>query len=153
MKRPIDRAEIRKGDAVRIEYRDNDALLAGVTAREYKAGHDCDAGLTEGRPLAYFLLDRPEPAVELPTEGLHLGWLTHDGQADLLVFSFNRPGHIEDASYGSISRPTVQAWVPAVAVPKAALDALRFRKDGGFFRIPDDAAITNFLTAVDEANA
>lgn len=58
---PIDPADIREGDRVRIEYSDGEAREWAV---KHDAGGDCDVYGTTGDK--YFLLDRPKP--ELPTE-------------------------------------------------------------------------------------
>lgn len=142
MKQPIKPEDIRKGDLIRVE-RDGD------NASEYRAYMNSQTS-GWGR---YYLLDRPTPPVELPEQGLHLGWLTHDGHTDLLMFNFwaNR-SRIEDASYGSITRESVEGWVPAVAVPKSALDEWRAFHNPRGAKHDRGCRGCRFLAAVDEAN-
>ena len=63
---PIEPSEIRKGDLIRVEWPDDNS-------REYRASRDGDNNIFGGTSR-FFLLDRPAPAVELPTEPT-LGWV------------------------------------------------------------------------------
>jgi hypothetical protein len=64
-KTPIDPADIRRGDLIRAEFGDREA-------REYVAGSDRHKLVSVS---TYYLLDRPEPQVDLPSTTT-LGTLT-----------------------------------------------------------------------------
>lgn len=153
MKRPIDAGDIRKGDVVRAEFRDVDSLLAGVTAREYKAGHDCDGGDRNDRVVDYFLLDRPAYALVRIPEKPGLGWLAAHGHRELAVWRRGREG-LEGTPTMIFRDPIgITEWTPATAVPTVALGELRVAwGSSGFFRPDAVEAIRKFLAAVDEAN-
>ena len=142
MKRPIDVADIRAGDLIRWEGECD-------SAREWRSASNATPWSTEAGQ--HYLLDRPEPAVELPISGDHLGWLTHQGHTTCAAFNFweFRP-RVEDISFGAISRQSIDAWVPATAVPTAALDALRW--SWGRMEALTGGNIRDFLADVDEAN-
>ena len=142
MKR-IKGAAVRNGDTIRREYA---APTGSLRAVEFVANV-----AIPGDGDALYLLDRPTPAVELPISGDHLGWLTHQGHTTCAAFNFweFRP-RVEDISFGAISRQSIDAWVPATAVPTAALDALRW--SWGRMEALTGGNIRDFLADVDAAN-
>ena len=144
MKRPIEPADIRAGDLIRCEWPDD-------SASEWRSKTSGPAGWNADR-VSYFLLDRPSPPVELPTEPT-LGWLTVENTEPMLdvwrADRQNNPGYDDfgDWAAGHVTahrRESVTAFRPAVAVPKAALDKLR--KAENVVR-----GVNDFLAAVDEA--
>jgi hypothetical protein len=141
MKQPIDPKDIRKGDLIRVEKGNDQAL-------EYRAN---EHGHTNGWGH-YYLLDRPAPKVELP-ETPTLGWL-NDEPYLLATWvdcsdSAARPPAVRPVSPTPFDDGHVKSFTEAVAVPKAALDELRKWPSG-----PDPAMyhLKRFLAAVDEAN-
>lgn len=148
VKRPIKPSEIRKGDLVRFE--------SGLN--EYASEWRAEGALLQRRASGtYFLLDRPEPAVELPTEPT-LGWVAfEDGYHWCGLVSDIEPGDREfegrrlDTGYYSERwhATKVTAFTPATAVPTAALDELRRRAQV----YGDGSPTSDFLAAVDKANA
>lgn len=65
MKTPIEPSEIRKGDLIRVEYRA--VADRPDSAHEFRAQIDRDTdGWVEAR-FNWFLLERPEPVIEIPT--------------------------------------------------------------------------------------
>lgn len=151
MKQPIEPSDIRKGDLIRIEY-PTGAINSAV---EYVAGGP--ARVDDYLPgSAHYLLDRPKPAVELPTEPT-LGWVEYSFDGDSirrLGCSYNL-GRIARLVKWDIEVPAsrVTAFSSATAVPTAALDELR-RVHGHPNR--DDRAVrrqvNRLLAAADEAN-
>lgn len=143
MKTLIAPRDIRKGDLIRFEYADGRST---DRAKEYVASGD---GVGDGRgPVGtYYLLDRPVPPVDLPTEPT-LGWLTLPGGRALeTVWTSNDKASLHRALGGSVDVANVTAFTPATAVPTAALDELRKHTPGW-----STASVTTFLAAVDEAN-
>ena len=155
----IEPSEIRKGDTVRVEF------PAGTinTAVEYIADRDnrsYDAFMSGSK---HYLLDRPKPAVTLPSVPT-LGWLSVcDAEPMLGRWRSYEPNFRRDdgREYKSvlqderdIERHRVTAFTEAVAVPKAALDELRAQV-GREYRLKFDMPISlvyDFLTAVDNAS-
>ena len=72
MKQPIEPSEIRKGDLIRWEDDRPAGDSNGIGAIEFTAKSDGYEWRENG---AHYLLDRPNPVVELPSEPT-LGWLT-----------------------------------------------------------------------------
>lgn len=106
-----------------------------------------DSDLTSSEDVEWFLLDRPVPPVDLPTEPT-LGWLTLPGGRALeTVWTSNDKASLHRALGGSVDVANVTAFTPATAVPTAALDELRKHTPGW-----STASVTTFLAAVDEAN-
>ena len=148
MKRPIDVDDTRVGDLLRWE--------SGETAHEFRRG-------VHGRLTSdgqHYLLDRPTPAVVLPTQPT-LGWITFPRDHWLGIVD-GRPGRCADPGcfaatrangYSSEAyvRECVTAFTPATAVPTDALDALRrFLVHSATGKSLDQ--IRDFLTCVRAAN-
>jgi hypothetical protein len=127
MKRPIELDAILAGDLIRYE--------SGEIAHEWRAqnkGHGFHA-----RAGQHYLLDRPEPAVELPTEPT-LGtvtWKYHDSahvQQETALWNPTPDGLCFRSESSSIPVAFVIDFTPirtladdATAVPTKALDELR----------------------------
>ena len=149
----IQPADIRKGDLIRAE-RTEDVREGRVLRYE-----DNDIRFQYGRDWyvpgsTLYLLDRPAPAVELPSTPT-LGWATHANDGQLFGLFSQNPStrQIVDCvtcDWGRFSwEPTyVTAFTEAVAVPKSALDALRAAAGNMF----PDGPTRNFLAAVDNAS-
>lgn len=154
MKEPIEPSEIRAGDLIREEYAEPWHTDGGIPrlATEYTATPELKT-LCRRKASGYFLLDRPKPAVVLPTEPT-LGWLTRRcpgffGRVNTSLETVwlsddksqvNRAGLIE-----TIPVERVGAFTPATVVPSEALEKLRANP------LPQ-RDITVFLAAVDAAN-
>jgi hypothetical protein len=148
MKRPIEPADIRKGDLIRWEQ---EPSLISEYAIEYRATED---GYFQSVTGQHYLLDRPSPPVELPTEPT-LGWLENVYGARILKHWFRGEGVAEafDGDRWNFTKEVI-AFTPAVGVPKVALDELR----GAllvYLPTAEDviSEVADFLAAVDEANA
>lgn len=107
MKEPIEIADIRKGDLIRFEPKPPVDFIA--SAIEYVASYDKAAWRdSEDVPSQHYLLDRPTPPVELPTEpGWYVDryecvWQMHDDG------EWTRLGNAE--------------WVPESCVPFTRLE-------------------------------
>lgn len=153
MKTPIEPIDIRVDDLIRYEF----GSMPG-SASEWRAEVE---GISpyQARAGQHYLLDRPKPAVELPTIP-SLGWVTtdlgfRDGATLAFVGQWKKGSDAMTADYGHgyrrISglyggRENVTAFTPATAVPTEALDELRAE-----WPYPD-GAVHAFLTAVDAAN-
>jgi hypothetical protein len=153
MKTPIEPSEIRKGDLIRAEFGNRDA-------REYVAGRDAHhLGVT----YRHYLLDRPKPAVELPTEPtlgwVHfsegakgwLGFVDDQGGSDGLFNATTERGYASNCFIAS----RVTAFIPATAVPTEHWTALvaehdQFHADREF--CSDDQPVCALVAAVDKAN-
>lgn len=151
MKRPIKARDIIKGDLIRKEY--GCEIVNGETALEYRATSDAHG---KGGPGQHFLLDRPEPAVELPTEPT-LGWATYriddHGEATRLGVTFNAGSSMRLTNWDiSVPASRVTAFTPATAVSTEALDRLRVDLFGDPSHGQLISAVARFLTAVDSAN-
>lgn len=154
MKTPIEPSDIRKGDLIRWE---NDAR---EVAHEWRANADRDR--FDGPPDlgfgAHYLLDRPKPAVELPTVP-SLGWATRaTADATLGTWQKYTTRFGDQTDYLIDSEREFQAcevtgFVAATAVPTDALDALRAYRDCLHTPGPTPAIrrIDTFLNAVDNA--
>ena len=160
MKRPIEVADIRAGDLIRWEGECD-------SAREWRSASNATPWSTEAGQ--HYLLDRPEPAVELPTVPT-LGWVTvsHDGFQHNPAVAFVGPW--QSGSDGMLAggyetgcrtlsgtfsgSEFITAFTPATAVPTEALDALRADglTDGCCVGCHLHAAVRTFLAAVDAAN-
>lgn len=169
MKEPIEPSEIRAGDTIERHW------LGTVTKMPIAriTQHDTHAyspegycmGLAQENGALFFLIDRPKPAVELPTEPT-LGWLdftaSNGGQAHALAtwrvatvgmdgstHAVNEWGHMV-----SDIDEKVTAFTPATAAPTDALEDLRAVVGRANRRGQDVTArtVTAFLAAVDEAN-
>ena len=114
VKRPIEPADIRKGDLIRWEQ---EPSLVSEYAIEYRATED---GYFQSVTGQHYLLDRPSPPVELPTEPT-LGWLENVYGARILKHWFRGEGVAEafDGDRWNFTKEVI-AFTPAVAVPKAA---------------------------------
>lgn len=163
---PIEPSDIRAGDLIREEYAEPWVPERGDlprTATEYRATDDLKT-LSRARASAYYLLDRPTPAVELPTEPT-LGIL-HWGEGEEVSCSEGRWSvengvvweHFANGIRG-YSRPVEDVTAfertyalpdDTTAVPTEALDELRRRHRD---RFPSQGCIfaLDFLAAVDEA--
>lgn len=148
---PIEPSKIRKGDLIRREPVKRNSLKAVEYEAEY-AGHM--HGLVDSHTDRFFLLDRPAPAVELPTEPT-LGWL--NGNPHLLaIWQDCSETAVRPPAVRPVNVPTVfdgdhvKSFTPATAVPTEALNMLR----AGCFMTVSEAAevIAHFLAAVDRAN-
>lgn len=159
MKTPIEPSQIRKGDLIRKEYE----VGNGELALEYRATGDAHG---KGGPGQHFPLDRPKPAVELPTEPT-LGWLTYSGSQ---TFGRFRAGDISESDYATSKDAPVAvgvsergkkvnvmfgatSFIPATAVPTEALDDLRevLRLADDDFTDVEADDLRAFLAAVDKA--
>jgi hypothetical protein len=155
-KTPIEASEIRKGDLIRDES--PSGLTPHRRALEYVAlrdGHVYSAGFGP-----FYLLDRPTPTVELPSEPT-LGWLDSTGNDHAL--GIWRPlaltgGPGLDNHYGDGHRallPEITAFTPATAVPADSLDELRkihlAREGCGEIKCGSHKDVARFLEAVDKA--
>lgn len=147
MKRPIEPADIRKGDLIRWEQ---EPSLVSEYAIEYRATED---GYFQSVTGQHYLLDRPTPPVELPTEPT-LGWLENVYGARILKHWFRGEGVAEafDGDRWNFTKEVI-AFTPAVAVPKAALDELQANHDCSGPLSCLRGHVDDFLAAVDEANA
>ena len=156
MKRPIEPADIRAGDLIRCEWPDD-------SASEWRSKTSGPAGWNADR-VSYFLLDRPSPPVELPTEPT-LGWLTTDAEPMLdewCAMTQLDPGYDDYGDWATGNktghrREAVTAFKRATAVPTTSVVELRNIFDSAD-RHPVSAesfrrVVRNFLAAVDEANA
>lgn len=151
MKQPIEPRDIRKGDLVRAGF--GTVSTTRVTALEYRAERDGDRYSDDA--VAWQLLDRPEPAVELPLSP-SLGWA--DGR---LGFWNGWMGRLNGryASGEAVMEPPPAEIVLATAVPTEALDALRVAQQEADLASHSQAnmiragAINTFLNASAEANA
>lgn len=162
MKRPIEPADIRKGDLIRVEALRPSSQPWGDSAHEFRAAADRDDhGWVQTR-FNWYLLDRPEPAVELPTEPT-LGWMRHDVQpsraipSSILAFwQYDEERNWLNSHDGRGFRPDrITAVTPATAVPTDALDALRDYRHGLDWDVKTPAVrrIDKFLAAVDRAQS
>jgi len=161
VKEPIDRGLIRRGDRIRVEYTKSEN--GSPRAIEYVAEHD-RMGMrnrmngTERLGAAYFLLDRPKPPVELPTQPT-LGWLSaedEDGKGGTFLATWQkRPDLVLQCRVaGAWGKECVTAFVPATAVPTEALEKLRERHEGGEESpVAKCGWVSDFLLAVDRANS
>lgn len=135
MSTPIKPEDVRAGDTIRVEFDDSSDLA--LSAIEYVSKHD-GPRYESGH---HSLLDRPTPAVELPTEPT-LGRLTRsDGEEGVGLFSAyenahgeHRPAVKEFDSFGRYARvhTNVRAFTPLrtladdeIAVPKWELGNLQ----------------------------
>lgn len=162
VKRPIEPSEIKAGDLIRWEN------AAAEVAHEWRASHDGDEFEPHGeRDGQHYLLERPEPAVVLPTEHA-LGWVKWEqGDTDLGVWS-TRMAPVADRLDGVLVNRTyrsdcwnpekVTAFTPATAVPTESLEKLRAAENAAesgtlivdWARLV--AAVRDFLASVDNAN-
>jgi hypothetical protein len=143
MKTPTKPEDIKKGDLIRYEHAEDS--VGAFTAVEFLAEFDGRGYLPKSLGGQHFLLDRPTPPVELPTEEC-LGWVESDGVAFLGLWD---GGEYVDEVTGRLEQDTVHrdhvtAFTPAAAVPKSALDELRAG--------PRWMTVETFLAAVDAAN-
>ncbi len=148
MKRPIEPADIRKGDLIRWEQ---EPSLISEYAIEYRA---TEPGYFQSVTGQHYLIDRrPSPPVELPTEPT-LGWLENVYGARILKHWFRGEGVAEafDGDRWNFTKEVI-AFTPAVAVPKAALDELQANHDCSGPLSCLRGHVDDFLAAVDEANA
>lgn len=152
MKEPIALADIKAGDLIRVEQELD-------KAHEFRAARDQERNGWGD----YYLLDRPKPAVELPTEPT-LGWLTYRDtdypSANPTIELGEWKARADRATvldvHGLTSVPLAWAiaFTPAAAVPTAALDELREYINGlDFPNTPACRRIDKFLAAVDEAQS
>jgi hypothetical protein len=142
VKTPIELADIRRDDLIRVEQENG-------TAHEYRALKDAHRAYWGH----HYLLDRPTPPVQLPTEPT-LGWLENVYGARILRRWFRGEGVAEafDGDRWNFTKEVI-AFTPAVAVPKAALDELQANHDCSGPLSCLRGHVDDFLAAVDEANA
>lgn len=128
---PIEPSEIRKGDTIRVEHPPGSILLAS----EYRATGDGQAW-GEAR-TQHFLVERPEPTervLDFVPDVETLGWLTITERDEPVLGVWRRnqwcPSHASDFVVTAMQMERdcapseVVDFQEAVAVPKAALDAL-----------------------------
>jgi len=152
-KTPIKPGDIRKDDLIRWEA---DANYGGQNrAIEYRACKDGDQTFAAGQ---YYLLDRPTPAVELPTEPT-LGWVAWEergffGGARRRAFGTWRADSdvVRDLDqHGrAVRADSVTAFTPAIAVPRDAYEALASTSTSDLDALR--RAVHAFLDATDKAN-
>ena len=153
MKQPIEPSDIRKGDLIRTEANEGSVVGDNLTASEWIAdGTEPSRHFGTNR---LFLLDRTEPAVELPTEDHHFGWLGGPGTR------LAKPGVAGEWFFGDtritasgfsdgIERTSVTTWTPGTLVPTVALERFRHLRETRTMAMGD---IDKFLAAIDEASA
>jgi len=159
MKRAIEITDIRKGDTILREWMGTTLTMTVHQLQKhlaYSAEGYC-MGLDDSDDVQFYLLDRPEPAVELPNVPT-LGWVEHEeikAQFGSWVASGATLYAVRQMDFDAAS---VTAFAPATAVPNDALDALRFALDeaermGGYASgMILRGATQTFLAAVDAAN-
>ena len=150
MRTQIEKNAIRRGDLIRAENTADHDL-----AREFRARWDGDGG-SWSIPSTFYLLSRPTPVVELPTEPT-LGWVEQTVQAGerpiLGVWDLRgRDGWLWSNGGLSCEPDSVTAFTPAVAVPLAALLHLRRQQGSDGQGATTSRAFSDFLAAVDAAN-
>lgn len=146
-------ADIREGDHVRWEHSDSDAACEWRQSEHPRSEH---------RPGTYFLMSRPTPPVELPTEKSlgRLTWYVGEESSGLGLhrshmglFYPHRDGLTDNENFGYYKASRIISWEPMTAVPTESLDALRKTlstvKESGERR--ED--IATFLADVDRANS
>lgn len=172
MKEPIKPQDIRAGDKIRVEWVTTTKGLPA--ALEYVAPHSGTAmkkrmSDAEYGSARHFLLDRPNPADELPNEPTlgRLTWYAGEESSGLGIYKSRVgifhvvPGGLTDeAGAGMWPLADILAFRPLVAVPAKALDRLRRVLDGAF-DLPSDSkkdrlamreeAIRELFAAVDAA--
>lgn len=156
---PIDPADIRTGDLIRWE-RGEGSPTQTFEAAEFRATFDGDGKRNwDGQ---HYLLDRPAPAVDLPTEPT-LGWITGYGYRNLDFWRYrdgaDKAGEGAWAGNDPALKPYgygikgITDWVPATAVPTSALDELRTIASSDAFCVDGfSRSVRAFLAAVDAAN-
>lgn len=168
MKTPIDPKDIRKGDLIRLEGRTEGR---DSTAHEFRAVVNGDRDGWVRDRFNWYLLDRPQPPVELPTEPT-LGWLTlriggffsgPTGRRVLETVWLDNAGTglIRAGRTDVLAVDRVESFTPATAVPTSALDDLKSTESRVYTGSYDVAernearreAIQAFLAAIDEANS
>lgn len=158
MKTPIKPSEIRKGDLIRIEW--TRSQCGSSRALEYvalsdKMGMRRKLDSLEWHEASHYLLDRPTPVVDLPSEPT-LGWLTYDSGdqgGSTLGHWYRFNSHIaHDNCAGSYSHEYITAFTPATAVPTEALNELRktaTTHNGADCHL--HTGLSRFLAAIDKA--
>jgi hypothetical protein len=160
-KTPIDPKDIREGDRIRIEAAEGRTFGDGLTASEFIAREFDNPA--EFSYLRYYLLDRPKPPVDLPSEPT-LGWVTSVGGE--VALSTWRPDFVQGGAIVATvdvrdSRAFctgmkkyvdhITAFTPATAVPTEALDELRREHHDNVTFSSRYDSVKRFLTAVDKA--
>lgn len=144
---PIDPSEIRVGDLIRGE-----SNIRPGNAVEWRAQIDKDLNGWNPRSFDFFLLDRPAPAVEMPTEPT-LGWVTFEDGEHLFgrwwLKSTALIGEVLGERQDQYIPRHVTAFTPTTVVPTDALDRLRKHLADSFTPCPAAEALLN---AVDSAN-
>lgn len=105
-------------------------------------------------------LVNPKPAVDLPTEDHHFGWLTAPGtllaKGRVAGEWFFGEVAIRCSGIDGINRQKVIEWIPGTLVPTSALDELREYigriSPTSVLTTGDLEAVRRFLAAVDEAH-
>lgn len=163
MKEPIEPSEIRGGDRILATYKRFDAeyevtYTSSCDGQPWRLKSDVDID----SKVEHYLLDRPKPAVELPTEPT-LGWLKWYAGEESSGLGIERTGlgiywviegGVTDSGGGGMwPMKDVTAFTPATAVPTAALDELRRNHDcsGPLSCLREH--VDTFLAAVDEAQS
>lgn len=146
-RQPIDPADIRVGDLVRWESATRSPGFP--TAHEWVAIADGDDWAGEGQ---HYLLER-RPLVKIPQKP-GLGWLRGYDKSLLAIWKRGNEGLEGESTPIYRVHEDITDWVPATAVPTAALDELRTYIDAFQHRAdtPAKKRIADFLAAVDEAN-
>ena len=155
MSTSIDFDDIQVRDTVTRDYREiastlTVAIRGAMAVYPNFSGRADDVAVRNLEGSTWRLVNRPKPAVELPTVPT-LGWATVDRRdvADPLTAlgKFVRFGGVLTVlANPRYSVSDVTAFVPATAVPTDALDDLR-----GQWKVPS-SAVRDFLAAVDAAN-
>lgn len=143
--------EIRVGDLIRCEAHAGTTIGDSLTASEWRADGTEEAKAMGGTST-YYLLDRPKPAVVLPTTQT-LGWIETIYDTRILQFwsDVNRCAETSNGARWNLEKE-VTAFTPATAIPTEALDLLRYRLKTGAVAQSGTRAVKDFLAAVDNAS-
>ena len=155
MKTPIDFGDIRISDEVERDLEGIASKMIVASRNELRIVTSSGAFLLNHIGSLWSLIDRPKPAVVLPSEP-SLGWITAVGEASLAVTGIRGPvgGQVDRRFYHRIGThgwgtvDKVTAFTPATAVPTEALD--RLREKSAYW--PTLSASRCFLAAVDAAD-
>lgn len=153
--------DIRAGDLIREERSgEGQESDPSVVAVEYVATRDRNTRNRFTGERTYYLLDRPAPVVELPTEPT-LGWTEYRLGGDSvrrLGCTFNLARCVRLSAWDvDVAADWVTAFTPATAVPTEALDELRAPEGvingaGLALAVHRRRRIETFLAAIDEAS-
>lgn len=150
--------EIRLGDTVECVWTSTHRVT-GVVAKiedgsvsSTLGGHSYLLGLDIDQ---FTLVDRPEPALELPSDwSLGTAFWNYTGQAQRGVTMFWRDERLGLRSLDGrmVDAECITAFTPATAVPTEALETLRMYAGDLAGATPALRRIDTFLQAIDEAN-